>query len=923
MSDNHASTSSGSKRPRAEDQTEDWQEGFDRARIESRRAYLQKREEDIAKLRKRQFQAEDEMFGAAGELLSASERDRMAKERELYEEALRIKESRGQEPSDMYVMPDTYDDDQEKKGRKTGQELRAELLTNNRYSEGPRTGLSEQQQLEARLIDQATFHVGAKESKQDDQFQFILDNQVLFEKGEVQGGSFFPVKIESKEPSSRRSLSVDDDQLLNLIDEDDLERIKAEIEFEDERKRHPEKHVSAADKAQMALIERSRALGKDRRALPIYEHREGLLDAIETYPVLIVVGQTGSGKTTQLVQYLFEHGYTSLDPSDVHKLPSEKKKHPIDAPNKKRMIGCTQPRRVAAMSVASRVAEEMGVKLGHEVGYSIRFEDNTSDSTVIKYMTDGMLLREFLTDPTLSEYSVMIIDEAHERTLHTDILFGLVKDLVNARDDFKVIISSATIDAEKFSVFFDNAPIYNVPGRRYPVAIHYTKAPEANYLEACVITALQIHLKEGPGDILVFLPGQQEIEEAMDLVSIRTKGMGSRMAELIVLPIYSSLPADMQAKIFLPTPIGSRKLILATNIAETSLTIDNIVYVIDPGFCKQNSFNPKTGMESLQVVPISQASADQRAGRAGRVAPGQCFRIYTKWSFMNEMDAQNSPEIQRTNLSSVVLLLKSIGIDNLFDFDFMDAPPSHTLHKALAELYMLGALNDKGELTILGRKMSQLPMEPMMAKTIIAGDKYKCLDEIVTIVAMLGVGNSVFFSPKDKEKQAEQSRKAFASPAGDHLTLLRVYKDWENTQYSENWCREYFVQHRSMKRARDIRDQVSALVEQLDLDKSSDPHNIDNIRKAICAGYFQNSAKLNKSGNYTTIRTPHTVSIHPHSCMFKQNPRFVVFHETVLTSKEFMRNVIEVKSDWLMEVAPDFYKPEDLGTQKGVPKIRS
>jgi pre-mRNA-splicing factor ATP-dependent RNA helicase DHX16 len=848
------------------------------------------------------------MFGAAGEILNPEEREQMIAERKLYDEAMRIKEQRGMDTVDTYVMPDMYDEEDGQRIRKTVQQVRAELLTNNRYAEGPRTSLTDQQLLENKLIQQGTFQGGVKQG-QEDQFSIILDNQVQFEQGEIQGGNLEQLK--RPHPTS---------DVLDLIDEEELERLKAEIAME-EQGRKP--IVSAAHKAHMTMLNRSKILAHDRRALPIYEHRQGLLDAIEQFPVLIVVGQTGSGKTTQLVQYLFEEGYTSMDPADVHKLPSERQHH--GEGGKKRMIGCTQPRRVAAMSVASRVAEEMGVKLGHEVGYSIRFEDNTSDSTVIKYMTDGMLLREFLTDPTLSEYSVMIIDEAHERTLHTDILFGLVKDLVNARDNFKVIISSATIDAEKFSNFFDNAPIYNVPGRRYPVTIHYTKAPEANYLEACVITALQIHLKEQPpaGDILMFLPGQQEIEEAMELISVRTRGMGSRMSELIVLPIYSSLPSDMQAKIFLPTPTGARKLILATNIAETSLTIDNIVYVIDPGFCKQNSFNPKTGMESLQVVPISQASADQRAGRAGRVKPGQCFRIYTKWSFLNEMEPQNSPEIQRTNLSSVVLLLKSIGIDNLFDFDFMDAPPSHTLHKALAELYVLGALNDKGELTILGRKMSQLPMEPMMAKTIIAGDKYKCLDEIVTIVSMLGIGNAVFFSPKDKEKQAEQSRKAFASPAGDHLTLLRVYKDWEQTQFSENWCKEFFVQYRSMKRARDIRDQVSALVEQLDLDKSSDPHNIDNIRKAICAGYFQNSAKLNKSGNYTTIRTPHTVSIHPHSCLFKQNPRFVVFHETVLTSKEFMRNVIEVKAEWLSEVAPDFYKPEDLGTQKGVPKIKN
>ena len=845
------------------------------------------------------------MFGAAGELLSAEERARMQAERELFLEAQKIREQRGEDGTDTYLMPDLYDEDEERKSQKTGQERRIELLTNNRYRESGGSHLNEQEQLEKKRIEQATYHAGSVSQDQFDPFRLILDNPVEFVKGEVHGGTV-PVVPEQHD-------------VLNLLEEDELEQLKREVAEELEGTKSKKPVLTAYQKAQLSLQRRAELLLEDRKSLPIYQHRDGLLDAIKTYPVLVVVGGTGSGKTTQLPQYLFEAGYASLGPEDLHR-----PKHASAPSGPKRMIGCTQPRRVAAMSVASRVAEEMGVKLGHEVGYSIRFEDNTSDSTVVKYMTDGMLLREFLTDPTLSDYSVMIIDEAHERTLHTDILFGLVKDLINARDDFRVIISSATIDAEKFSKFFDNAPIYNVPGRRFPVSIHYTKAPEANYMEACVVTALQIHLTEPPGDILVFLPGQQEIEEAMELLSQRTRGMGSRMAELIVLPIYSVLPAEMQVKIFQPTPAGSRKLILATNIAETSLTIDGIVYVIDPGFCKQNSFNPKTGMESLQVVPISQASADQRAGRAGRVRPGKCFRLFTKWSFVNEMDAQNSPEIQRTNLSSVVLLLKSIGIDNLFDFDFMDAPPSHSLHKALAELYMLGALNDRGELTILGRKMSQLPMEPMMAKAIIAGSKYGCLAELITIVAMLGVGNTVFFAPKDKEKQAEQARKSFTSLAGDHLTLLRVYKDWEAAQYSENWCREFFVQHRSMKRARDIRDQVSALVEQLDLQMSSDPHNVDNIRKAISAGYFQNSAKMNKTGNYTTIRAPHTVTIHPHSCLFKQNPKMVVFHETVLTSKEFMRNIIEVKPEWLHEVAPDFLKLEDLGigVTKGMPKQR-
>ncbi|KAF4745931.1 putative pre-mRNA-splicing factor ATP-dependent RNA helicase dhx16, partial [Perkinsus olseni] len=422
---------------------------------------------------------------------------------------------------------------------------------------------------------------------------------------------------------------------------------------------------------------------------------------VKKYPVLVLVGETGSGKTTQMPQYLHEAGYTKFG-----------------------KIGCTQPRRVAAMSVAARVSDEMGVKLGHEVGYSIRFEDKTSDSTIIKYMTDGMLLREFLGEPDLASYSIMIIDEAHERTLHTDILFGLVKDLLAFRKDFKVIISSATIDAQKFSMYFENAPIFNVPGRRYPVTIHYTIAPEANYIEAAVTTVLQIHLTQPlNGDILVFMPGQQEIEDAMELITFRTRGLGSRMAELRVLPIYASLPTDMQAKIFEPTPPGARKAIIATNIAETSLTIDNIVYVVDPGFCKQTGYNPKTGMESLQEVPCSRASADQRAGRAGRVRAGKSFRLFTRWAFEHEMEAQNAPEILRTNLGGVVLMMKSIGIDDLLNFDFMDPPPPQTLAKALEQLYALQALSSTGQLTKLGRRMATLPMDPCMSKAILAADK--------------------------------------------------------------------------------------------------------------------------------------------------------------------------------------------------------
>jgi len=569
------------------------------------------------------------------------------------------------------------------------------------------------------------------------------------------------------------------------------------------------------------------------------------------------------------------------------------------------------------MSVAARVATELGVKLGHEVGYKIRFEDCTTDKTIIEYMTDGMLLRSFLNEPDMSSYSVMIVDEAHERTLHTDVLFGLVKDVSRFREDLKLIISSATLDAEKFSEYFDNAPIFNVPGRRFPVSIHYTKAPEANYLDACVITVLQIHLTQGPGDILLFFTGQQEIEEAMESISYKTRGLGTAMGELIVLPIYATLPSDMQAKIFEKTPEGARKVVLATNIAETSITIDGVVYVIDPGFCKQNSFNPRTGMESLVVVPCSKASANQRAGRAGRMKPGKCFRMFTKWSFEHELEDDNSPEIQRSNLGHVVLMLKSIGIDDLLHFDFMDPPPPETLIKALEQLYALSALNDQGDLTKTGRRMAEFPMDPQLSKMLIASEKYQVVEEALTICGMLGVDGAIFYRPKDKGIHADNARKNFHKPGGDHLTVLNVYTQWVETGHSLNWCMENYLQNRSLKRARDIRDQLVDMIEKVEMKLTSDPQNIDGIRKCVLAGFFYHTARLRKDGSYVTVKHPHTVEIHPTSSLFGQNPKLVCYHELVLTTKEYMRTCIEIKPEWLLEVAPHFYQSKDLDGFKG------
>uniref|UniRef100_A0A8C7R4K3 RNA helicase n=1 Tax=Oncorhynchus mykiss TaxID=8022 RepID=A0A8C7R4K3_ONCMY len=628
--------------------------------------------------------------------------------------------------------------------------------------------------------------------------------------------------------------------------------------------------VSSAEQEQAALSQaevQKQSIQEVRRSLPVFPYREDLLLAIQQHQILVIEGETGSGKTTQIPQFLMESGYN-------------------DGGMK---IGCTQPRRVAAMSVAARVAQEVGVKLGNEVGYSIRFEDCTSERTVLKYMTDGMLLREFLTEPDLASYSVVIIDEAHERTLHTDILFGLIKDIARFRPDLKVLVASATLDTERFSCFFDDAPVFRIPGRRFPVDIFYTKAPEADYLEACVVSVLQIHVTQPPGDCLVFLTGQEEIETCCELLQERCRRLGSKISELLVLPIYANLPSDMQAKIFSPTPPGSRKVVVATNIAETSLTIDGIIYVIDPGFCKQKSYNARTGMESLIVTPCSRASANQRAGRAGRVAAGKCFRLYTAWAFKHEMEESTVPEIQRTNLGNVVLLLKSLGINDLIHFDFMDPPPHETLVLALEQLYALGALNHLGELT----KVTY------------------CSEEVLTIAAMLSVNNSIFYRPKDKVVHADNARQNFVVPGGDHMVLLNVYTQWLESGYSTQWCYENFIQFRSMKRARDVREQLEGLMDRIEVEVCSSGGDIVPIRKAVTAGYFYHTARLSKGG-YKTVKHQQTVYVHPNSSLFEEQPRWLIYHELVFTTKEFMRQVIEIDSSWLLEVAPHYYKNKEL-----------
>lgn len=479
-----------------------------------------------------------------------------------------------------------------------------------------------------------------------------------------------------------------------------------------------------------------KTLKEQREYLPVYACRQQLLNITRENNVVVVVGETGSGKTTQLTQYLHEEGYSERG-----------------------LIGCTQPRRVAAMSVAKRVADEMNIVLGEDVGYAIRFEDCTSEKTLIKYMTDGILLRECLSDPDLDAYSAIIMDEAHERSLNTDVLFGLLREVVARRSDLKLIVTSATMDAQKFSDFFGNVPVFQIPGRTFPVELFHAKTTVEDYVEAAVKQTVTIHLGGLDGDILIFMPGQEDIEVTCALIKERLESL-DEAPPLAVLPIYSQLPSDLQAKIFQKAPDGMRKCVVATNIAETSLTVDGILFVVDPGYCKLKVFNPRIGMDALQVFPISQASANQRSGRAGRTGPGQCYRLYTERQYKDDLLANTVPEIQRTNLANVVLSLKSLGVDDLLKFHFMDPPPQDNILNSMYQLWTLGALDNTGKLTDAGRKMAEFPLDPTLAKMLITSCEMKCSEEILTIVSMLSVP-AIFFRPKGREEDSDAKREKF------------------------------------------------------------------------------------------------------------------------------------------------------------------
>lgn len=626
--------------------------------------------------------------------------------------------------------------------------------------------------------------------------------------------------------------------------------------------------------------------------LPVSQRREEILAAIKQHQVVVIAGETGSGKTTQLPKMCLELGL-----------------------GLKGMIGHTQPRRIAARSVASRIAQELQTELGASVGYKVRFSDKISEQTQIKLMTDGILLSEIQQDRFLNQYDCLIIDEAHERSLNNDFILGYLKQLLPRRPDLKLIITSATIDVERFSRHFDNAPIIEVSGRAYPVEVRYRPLedlPEQDQLQG-ILTAVEELSGEKAGDILIFLSGEREIRDTAEALEKEKQKQGSRLKFCEILPLFARLSAQEQNRIFQPTNLN--RIVLATNVAETSLTIPNIKYVIDTGLARISRYSYRTKVQRLPIEPISQASANQRKGRCGRVAEGICIRLYSEQDFLNRPEFTD-PEILRTNLASVILQMTALGFEDIESFPFVDAPDKRHIQdglRLLEELEAIKTVKQRRQLTAIGRQLAQLPVDPRLAKMLLTGAKLGCLYELMVIVSALSIQDPRE-RPQEKQQAADDKHRRFADKKSDFLAFLNLWKYLQQKQKEQSknqfrrLCQKDYLNYLRIREWQDIYQQIRLTVREMGLAINSCEAKYEQIHTALLSGLLSHiGLKEAEKPQYLGARNAH-FAIFPNSVLFKAQPKWLMAGELVETSKLWGRMLAQIEPEWIEQQASHLLK---------------
>ncbi|CAK9686822.1 unnamed protein product [Candida parapsilosis] len=656
-------------------------------------------------------------------------------------------------------------------------------------------------------------------------------------------------------------------------------------------------------RSSLQLSDRARELLNVRRNLPIYHHKEKITQFVSENQVTIIIGETGSGKSTQIPQFLI--------------------------PENSKAIAVTQPRRVAAASLAARVSEEYGCKLGTDVGYQVRFTNMSNHRTKLKYLTDGMLLREIMLDRELKKYTTVILDEAHERTILTDLIMGFLKSLIvsGARKDLKVIVMSATLNAELFSRFFNNAPILYVEGKMYPVTQMYVTGESNEDIVDCVIRSIiKVNITEPEGDVLCFLAGQEEIDNCVKSLEQLAPQLPREAPLIVPLPLYAALSPHQQSKIFEKLPKGRRKVILATNIAETSITVPGVKYVIDSGLRKVKIWKHNLGLSTLLTTPISQASARQRAGRAGRECAGKVFRLYQESEYLS-LPKQQESEIKRNDIILPILTLKKLGIDDLLNWTWLEDPGQESILSALNTLYTLGALNDAGKITNLGYKMSVLPLPPQLSVVLISATELGCLAPVIDIVSCLSVDNLILNVSGEQRDEINFKRRSYCPKGNTNGDLIALYEFYQSFQsLGKEWCQEMMFSYKGFKNVSKIKNQLKeymlATVKQDDsisenekdkqmaklrsqFEDGDEVLDIPAILKSFLKGFITNTAVGMPDRSFRTFNSGQLISIHPSSVLFgKSNLDAIMYIEYVFTTKGYARNCSAIELSWLQEVAP-------------------